>query len=81
VLFCLVDPSSLVAPGPEKIDISSVASEHIINPGELRFSIGLPADCNHRSDPLVRNKLSDFIDIIVASSSCSASFSLMLHVW
>jgi hypothetical protein len=30
---------------------------------------------NHRSDPYVRTKLSDFIfGIIVASSSCSASF-------
>jgi hypothetical protein len=40
----LVGPSSLVDPGLGKIEVSSLAPEHIINPGELRFPIGLPTD-------------------------------------
>jgi hypothetical protein len=30
--------------GLEKIEVSSLAHEHVINPGELQFLIGLPAN-------------------------------------
>jgi hypothetical protein len=30
--------------GSGKIKVSSLAPKHIINPGELRFPIGLPVD-------------------------------------
>jgi hypothetical protein len=32
------------APSSGKIEVSSLAPEHVINPGELQFPIGLPAD-------------------------------------
>jgi hypothetical protein len=71
------------APDLEKIEISSLAPEHVINPGELRFSIGLPANWQSSIGPLCSNQAerlhlrhnSCFIfGIIAASSSCSASF-------
>jgi hypothetical protein len=46
----------LWASGTEKIEISSLASEHVINPGELRFSIGLPADWQSPIEPLCSNQ-------------------------
>jgi hypothetical protein len=58
-----------------KIEVLSLAAEHVINPDELRFSIGLRLIGNHRSDPYVQTKLIDFIfGIIIASSSYLASF-------
>jgi hypothetical protein len=43
-------------PGPEKIEVSSLAPKHVINPGELRFSIGLPADWQSPIGPLCSNQ-------------------------
>jgi hypothetical protein len=42
--FCLPDVWSLVGSWFGEIEASSLATKHIINPGELRFPIGLPTD-------------------------------------
>jgi hypothetical protein len=57
-LFCLIDPSYLVSPPPglEKIEILSLAPEHIINPDELQFLIGLPTDWQSLIEPLYSNQ-------------------------
>jgi hypothetical protein len=44
------------APHSGKIEVSSLAPEHIINPGELRFSIGLLADWQSLIGPLCLNQ-------------------------
>jgi hypothetical protein len=62
-------------PGSRKIELSSLAPKHVINLGELQEKLSYRLIVNHRSDPSIRTKLSDFIfGIIAASSSCSASF-------
>jgi hypothetical protein len=35
-----------------KIEVSSLAPEHVINPDELRFLIGLPTDWQSPIEPL-----------------------------
>jgi hypothetical protein len=63
------------APGSEKIEVSSLAIEYIINTGEISFRSGYRLIDNHRSDPFVQTKLNNFIfGIIAVSSSCSTSF-------
>jgi hypothetical protein len=53
----LVDPSSLVTPDLGKIELSSLAPEHVINPSELRFLIGLSADWQSPIRPLCSNQV------------------------
>jgi hypothetical protein len=43
-------------PGSGKIEVSSLAPKHIINPGELQFQIGLPADWQSSIEPLCLNQ-------------------------
>jgi hypothetical protein len=43
-------------PNSEKIEISSLAPEYVINPGELRFPIRLPADWQSLIGPLCSNQ-------------------------
>jgi hypothetical protein len=57
---CVVLPAwSLIFRGGDlgKIDVSSLASEHIINPDELRFPIELPADWQSPIKPLCSNQV------------------------
>jgi hypothetical protein len=44
------------APGSGKVEVSSLAPEHVNNPGELRFSVGLPADWQLPIGPLCSNQ-------------------------
>jgi hypothetical protein len=39
-----------------KFEVSSLAPEHVINPGELRFPIGLPTDGQSPIGPLCLNQ-------------------------
>jgi hypothetical protein len=44
-------------PGSGKIEVSSLAPEHVINHGKFRFSIGLPADWQSPIGPLYSNQV------------------------
>jgi hypothetical protein len=46
-LWVVLPIYSLIFSGPlvqAKIEVSSLAPEHVVKPGELRFPIGLPVD-------------------------------------
>jgi hypothetical protein len=51
------------APSSRKIDVSSLASQHVIKPGKLWFSIGLLVDWQSPVDASVRTKLINFFFI------------------
>jgi hypothetical protein len=63
------------APGPEKIELSPLAPEHIINPGEFRFPIGLLADWQPSIRPLSLNQ-TERLHLLVRHPS-----SVMLRGW
>jgi hypothetical protein len=44
------------APVQTKIEMSSLATKHVINPDELSFPIGLPADWQSPFRPLYSNQ-------------------------
>jgi hypothetical protein len=44
------------APDLEKIEVLSLAPEHVMNPGELQFPIELPADWQSSIGPLCSNQ-------------------------
>jgi hypothetical protein len=44
------------APGLEKIEVSLLIPEHVINPGKLWFSIGLPVNWQLPIRPLYSNQ-------------------------
>jgi hypothetical protein len=82
-LWAVLPAWSLIFSGPPvqaKNEVSSLALEHIIKPGELRVLIRLLQIGNHRSSASVRTKLIDFIfDRIVVSSSYLASLFTDCH--
>jgi hypothetical protein len=65
------------ASGPEKIEVSSLAPKHIINPDELWFLIGLPTDWQSPIGPLCSNQ-AEWLHL--RHSSCIIFlFSILLH--
>jgi hypothetical protein len=54
--FCLPDVWSSVGSWFGEIEVSSLAPKHIINPGELKFPIGLPTDWQSPIGPLCLNQ-------------------------
>jgi hypothetical protein len=58
-LWAILSVWSLIFNGPliwKKIEVSSLTPEHVINHGELRFSIGLPTDWQSSIGPICSNQ-------------------------
>jgi hypothetical protein len=65
------------APDSGKVEVSSVAPEYVINPGELRFPIGIPADWQSLIRPLCSNQAGRLH--LRHNSDCIFLFSILLH--
>jgi hypothetical protein len=65
------------APDSEKIEVSSLAPEHVINHGELQFPIGLLADWQSPIGPLYLNQAERLH--LRHNSCCIFLFSILLH--